>query len=139
MSDDGDIPKPLSDWLEKREARRLGVKKPKKTYQLKRSKLNPVSKKQKKRNKDYKDARVKHYSNESNRQCAICGKTENLSIHHKEGRGSNSANENTFVTLCILGTRFNELYPDLNHNEGLGCHQGVERNKTWARQHGYLS
>lgn len=137
-----DLSDSFPDWLRDKELKRAQKKekaqREKRFSSLRRSPLNKVSKKQKKRNQEYHQALDRHYEKESNKTCAICGSSNNLSIHHKEGRGSKVASEETFVTLCILGTRFNELYPDLNPNNGLGCHQGVEANKGWARENGFL-
>jgi CRISPR/Cas system-associated protein Cas10 (large subunit of type III CRISPR-Cas system) len=133
-----DVPDSLRTWLAKRESRALGEKKSRKTYQLKRTRLKPISAKQRKRNKEYKQATLAHYEQEANQVCAICGRSDNLSIHHSEGRGSKTSDKSTFISLCIIGTAFNKLYPELNSNGGLGCHQGVEANKAWARQQGYI-
>ena len=124
----------FEDYMKRRQDRLDGVEKPKKQRQG----LRPVSKKQQKKNQSYAKARERHYADEANRVCAICGTTNNLSIHHSEKRGDNTDKEETFISLCVIGSRFNELYPELNSNEGLGCHQGIERNKGWARERGYL-
>lgn len=108
------------------------------TGNLKRTRLNPVSKKQKKRNHDYNEARKRHYADETNRICAICGTNTHLSVHHAEGRGRNTADETTFITLCVLGSTFDVLHPELNSCNGQGCHQGVHANMEWARQNGYM-
>lgn len=100
--------------------------------------LNPVSRKQKKKNADYKKAREEHYSKIENRRCALCGTTDNLSVHHTNKRGNNIADASTFVTLCILGSAIDAIFPELNSCQGLGCHGKVERNKGWARDNNLL-
>lgn len=97
------------------------------------SRLNPVSKKRKKKNVDYKEASESHYSEEKNQRCFLCGKIDNLSIHHKKKRGKYLDDEFYFVTLCIAGSQFmNEKYPDSNPADS--CHQWVEANKGLARE-----
>lgn len=105
---------------------------------LKRTRLNPVSKKQKKKLVEYKHAREEHYSKEENQKCHFCGKTENLSIHHMKKRGDHLANQETFITLCLTGDFMDKRYPELNHSHQGGCHAFIEANKSWARKHGYL-
>lgn len=104
---------------------------------LKRGKpLKPISEKGKKRAKEYKKAREEHYSDEDNRRCALCGSTNNLSVHHTAKRGDNTAKGETFLTLCLTGSYMARLHPQLNYAEG--CHNFVEANKGWARENGYL-
>ena len=125
-------------YVREKEIRKREKGKPKPRKPLKRTRLNLVSKKQKKRNREYKKAREKHYENEENRSCAICGATNHLSIHHSRGRGRFTERKETFITLCCLGDTFNKIYPELNSCGGIGCHGGVEANHNWARENGYL-
>lgn len=127
----------FEDWLKKKEDRKNGVKPPKKVYQMKRSKLNPVSKKQKKKNALISKSYKEHYADEENRKCALCGSRENLSVHHRSKRlGDKAHDPNTFITLCLTGSYLADLHPELNRAEG--CHGMVEANKSWARQNNYL-
>ncbi len=103
---------------------------------LKRTRLNPVSKKQKKRLVEYKKARESHYSNETNQKCLLCGTSNNLSIHHSKGRGSSIAEEESFVTLCIFGRSMDVAYPDSIHVHSGGCHGWVHANSTLAKELG---
>lgn len=125
----------FEDYMRRKEERRLNGKK--KPQGLKKSRLRPVSKKQSKRNQAYAKAREEHYSDDSNKACAICGRTENLSIHHSAKRGSNIADARTFITLCVIGDTLARTHPELNYSS-LGCHGFVEANKGWARENGYL-
>jgi hypothetical protein len=122
-----------ANWIDERDGRRGLPRKP-----LRKSKLNPVSKKQKKRNKEYKYAKEQHYSSEENRVCFCCGSPNNLSIHHKEKRGINTSNRESFITLCIMGNYMDERYPESNHSHSGGCHGWVEANKSQARELGLL-
>jgi hypothetical protein len=85
---------------------------------LKRGKrLNPVSSKHKAELAVYSDKRKTYLL--CNPYCEICGVFA-TDIHHKERRGKNLNNEETWMPLC----RF--------------CHQKVESNGKWARENGYL-
>lgn len=136
----------LYEWCERKEKRRLegnrktpdGRKALRRTGALKKTKLNAVSKKQKKRNQEYKHARELHYSIEANRMCALCSRTDHLSIHHVSKRGANLSDHTKFVTLCLVGSYMDEKYPESNHSHQGGCHAWIEANKTWARENGYL-
>lgn len=138
--------KKLHEWLERKRAKekqpegagkRNGLRKVplKRGSELKKTKLNPVSKKQKKRLQEYEKAKEKHYKHDANRVCAICGSSNNLSIHHKSKRGSNIASD--LVTLCLIGNYLSNLHPELNPSSS-GCHGFVEANKGWARENGWL-
>lgn len=130
----------FEDFLARKERRLNGEPKPKKIPKpLKKTRLNPVSKKQKKRIKAYAKAREEHYSNADNQVCALCGRDSNLSIHHTKKRGASISDASTFVSLCIIGDVFRSLHPELNLNAGSGgCHGIVEANKSWARSKGLL-
>ena len=104
---------------------------------LKKTPLNPISKKQQKKLREYKKAREEHYSDEENQKCFLCGSTKNLSIHHIAKRGNLISDQSRFITLCLTGNYLNALYPDHNQS-GAGCHGHVEANKDWARQYGYI-
>lgn len=142
----------FDDWLERKRAKKEQPKSTGKGLRrrtglgttglgngtLKRTPLNKVSKKQKKRNKDYGKAKERHYAKEENRSCYLCGSREALSIHHKAKRGSNTADESTFVTLCLMGDFMDRKYPDSNHSHTGGCHAWIEANKSIAREIGLL-
>ncbi len=136
----------LSDWFARKEAKRsksTGFNVSKRTGlnrggQIKKTALNKVSKKQKKKNSEYKKARESHYSKESNQVCFICGRSNNISIHHSRKRGGNTSNEETFFTLCLIGNFADKLYPNSNHSHSGGCHGWVEGNKSIAREIGLL-
>jgi hypothetical protein len=100
--------------------------------------LNPVSKKQKKRNSAYDKAKKEFYQDESNQKCFLCGTREGLSIHHKGKRGSNTANAEDFATLCLVGNYMDQMHPELNHTGTGGCHGFIHANPSWARANGLL-
>lgn len=128
----------FDDWLaRKAEKKDKSRDFPRKQSGLKRTKgLNPFSAKGKKRSAEYKKAREEHYADEHNQVCAICGSRENLSIHHKAKRGTNTANKDTFITLCLAGSYLANLHPELNYAQG--CHNFIHSNPKWARENGYL-
>lgn len=97
-----------------------------------RTRLNPVSKKGKKKQKEYKHSREEHYAQEKNQVCFLCGNPNNLSIHHKKKRGNLIDDEFYFVTLCLASKYMNEKYPESNPAES--CHDWVEKNKGLARE-----
>jgi hypothetical protein len=96
--------------------------------------LNPVSKKRKKKNVNYKESVESHYADEKNQTCFLCGCSNNLSIHHKKKRGKVLDDEFYFVTLCLIGDYMDRLHPDSNHSHTGGCHGWVEGNKEQARE-----
>jgi hypothetical protein len=56
-------------------------------------------------------------------QCVIEGhrcRHRSTQIHHKRGRGRNLCNVETFMAVCA------------------GCHDHIERNRSWAKDQGYL-
>ena len=131
----------IDDWTKRQEEKRSGGSKkiPARRSGLKRGKLNPVSKKQKKKNADYTKAKSEHYKNEINQSCALCGTTKNLSVHHAKKRlEGNISNSSTFITLCLIGDYMDRTHPTSNHSHSGGCHSWIEANKTWARENGYL-
>lgn len=124
-------------WIRRKEEKRLGKTQSgitRRTGLVSRKGLNPVSKKQKKRNNDYKDAIKEHYEDEANQKCFLCGCSNNLSIHHKKKRGKETSDPFYFVTLCLVGNAMDERYPDSNHSHTGGCHGWVEGNKSIARE-----
>ncbi len=126
----------ISDWLRSKEEKR-----PKRIFSslTKRTRLNPVSKKQKKKNSDYAKAKEEHYKNDENRRCFFCGTTRYLSVHHTEKRTDGKiSDQKTFLTLCLLGDYLDRQNEDMNHSHSGGCHGFVEGNKQWARDNGYL-
>ena len=100
----------------------------------KKTRLNAFSKKQQKKNTSYENAKAKYLK--ENPACEICGKTDNLSIHHKAKRGDLIDDPDFFMTTCLTGTYLNDMFPELNRTEG--CHNVIESNKRWAREQGYL-
>lgn len=100
--------------------------------------LNPVSKKQKKKNSSYQQATTEHFKDEANQKCFLCGSTEALSIHHRRKRGKHIDDPFYFMTLCMIGDYLDKQYPDMNHSHSGGCHGFVEGNKEWAREKGYI-
>lgn len=128
----------ISSWLKGKEAKRSEGASPSQSGRLRSGRLNPVSKKQKKRNTEYKEAREQHYSDESNRRCKLCGTADNLSIHHTRGRGEHTSDTSSFVTLCILGSAMDKAWPDSNHSHSGGCHGWIEANKGFAKEKGIL-
>lgn|SRR6478609_2921208 len=130
----------ISDWLASKEKKRsegAGKIQPGRG-RLNRTKLNPVSKKGKQRQQEYKKAREEHYSNEANQKCFLCGSTSNLSIHHIRGRGKYTSDTSTYRTLCLVGSYMDEAWPELNSSGGTGCHGFIHANPSWAREHGLL-
>ena len=79
--------------------------------------LNPVSKKHKVELAEYSKRRKTYLLRYPH--CEICGVMA-TDIHHKERRGKNLNNEETWIPLCRA------------------CHQFVEANGIWAREKGYL-
>jgi len=126
----------VASWLESKAKRELerSAKRSAGRAGLKRGKINPVSKKQKKRNSGYKDAMAEHYSEEENQKCAMCGCRNALSIHHKNKRGKETDDAFYFITLCMIGDFMDKRYPDSNHSHSGGCHGWVEGNKDKARE-----
>lgn len=134
----------FDDWQKRKEEKRSGgakkvpAKQLRSSGGLKRGRLNPISKKQKKKNLEYAKAKKEFYSKEDNQWCAICGQTTGLSIHHTEKRiGGNLADQSTFLTLCLTSNFLNDKHPELNQSAS-GCHGFVESNKGWARLNGFL-
>lgn len=121
----------FEEWLENKNNPKP---KEKKRHELKRTRLKPVSSKQRKRLSSYKRAVEDHLSKDSNRYCAICGTNDGLTIHHISGRGSNI--DNDLITLCVTSYYLSERMPELNRKQG--CHGFVHANPKWARENGYL-
>lgn len=121
----------FEEWLNRKEK-----PKEKKRYVLKKTRLKPVSSKQRKRLSLYEQAKKDHYRSDKNQACFICGSRDGLSIHHVKGRGQNLCN--SFITLCLRGDYLDKKFPELNHNHTGGCHGFVEGNKKWARENGYI-
>jgi hypothetical protein len=127
----------IESWLESKDEKKSkpaskGLSRSKGLVSRKR--LNPVSKKQKKRNTEYKKAREEFYKDEANQKCFLCGSTSGLSIHHTKKRGNNISDNKHFVTLCLVGDYMDKLYPDANHSHTGGCHGFIEGNKSIARE-----
>jgi len=88
------------------------------TKPLKRTRLSPVSKKQQKRLRDYSAVR-KDYLDE-HPVCEACLQRPAEEIHHKEGRGSKTADPTTFMSICRR------------------CHNWIHANPNRAREEGWL-
>lgn len=123
----------FEDWIERKTNPK---QKEKKIYTLKRTRINPISKKQKKRNESYRKKHDEYLKN--HQRCEICGSSENLSIHHKMGRGSYTDKEEFFMVACMSGSFLNQKYPDSNHHHTGGCHGWIEANKKIARANGWI-
>lgn len=52
--------------------------------------------------------------------CQLCGVKPSTDIHHKEKRGRNYLNPETFMVFCR------------------GCHDEIHSHPAWAREMGYL-
>lgn len=127
--------KDIASWLASKEEKRLkGISKASSGKGLRRTRLNPVSKKQKKRNASYEQSKKEFLEKESNQKCYLCGKTSSLSIHHRDKRGDNLDNPLLFLTLCMIGDYMDKEYPDSNHSHSGGCHGWAEGNKETARE-----
>ena len=87
-------------------------------FKKKGGKLNPVSQSRRKKNDQYSKAK-KEYFNSVNSTCEICG-MEATDIHHKNKRGKNLSNINTFMAVCRP------------------CHNKIHDNPAWARENNYL-
>lgn len=135
----------IDDWYARQEARRSGTtgkghgrsKGLSRSGSLKRTRLNKVSKKQKKKNQETAKAYKEHYTKEENRCCHFCGRVDGLSVHHIAKR-SGGNHDKQLITLCLVGDYLDQLYPELNHSHQGGCHNFIEANKSWAREQGYL-
>jgi hypothetical protein len=103
-------------------------------------KRKPMRKSSIKRSKEeglYRKASLKHLK--ENPSCEICGRKDNLSIHHKSGRiGELLYDEGNLMTLCLIGYILDKKYPNSNHNHTGGCHGWVEANKSIARENGWI-
>ena len=80
--------------------------------------LNRVSKKHRAELAVYSGKRKAYLL--SNPFCDICG-VEATDIHHKARRGKNLNNVETWMPVCRQ------------------CHQYIESNGKWAREHGYIT
>jgi len=129
----------FEEYLSNKEAKRLESTKPVPSKRIRSGRLNPVSKKGRKKRQEYAKASKEHYQNDENRRCALCGSQGNLSIHHiKKRLEGNHAEKETFITLCLTSKFMDERYPQSNHSHSGGCHGWIEGNKEWARENGYL-
>lgn len=86
---------------------------------LKRTRLNPVSKKRRVQNKEYSKVRTAYIAEHP--RCEICTNGRSTDIHHKIGRwGERLADDTFFMALCRE------------------CHEQIHKNPTWAYANGYL-
>jgi hypothetical protein len=86
---------------------------------LKRTKLNPVSKKRKKQLNEYHLLRREFLF--QNNICAMCKDAKSTDIHHVAGRWQERLNDkNKWQPLCR------------------GCHDYIHRNPEWAYAQGWL-
>ena len=127
----------ISSWLEsktkdKSKSIRKGLSRGKRL--VARKGLNKVSKKQKKKNQEYKKAREEFYKDETNQKCFLCGCSDNLSIHHTKKRGNSISDATSFVTLCLVGDYMDKLYPNANHSHTGGCHGFIHGNASIGRK-----
>jgi hypothetical protein len=66
-----------------------------------RKALNPISKKQSARSKEYNVKRLKFLMENTVCQAALPGCTYHaVQVHHREGRGEKTTDEKTFVAIC---------------------------------------
>jgi uncharacterized protein YlaI len=86
---------------------------------MKRSPLRRCSKKHAKELETYRVLRLSYLSEHQFCEMDGCGNRANQ-IHHKEKRGKNLNNIDTWMALC----------PD--------CHTKIEDNKSWARENNLL-
>lgn len=77
-----------------------------------------MSEKMKVKSKEYSSLRLEYLFDHID--CEICNFLSATQIHHKELRGKNHNNVETFLAVC-------------NH-----CHQRIHENPKWARENGYL-
>jgi len=79
--------------------------------------INKVSSKHKKKLIEYSKIRKEYMM--LHMFCEVCG-VPATDIHHKERRGLNMCNAETFMSVCRP------------------CHMKIESNGKWAREMGYL-
>lgn len=86
---------------------------------LKRTRLNPVSKKRKNQNAEY--IRVRKTYLLLHPLCELCSKSIATDIHHKAGRWKERLTDaENFMALCR------------------DCHEHIHKNPAWAYGNGYL-
>lgn len=86
---------------------------------LKRTRLNPISKKRREQNKDYSKVRKAYMT--AHPKCELCNKANASDIHHKAGRWKERLTDATnFMALCRE------------------CHEHIHKNPGWAYGNGYL-
>lgn len=86
---------------------------------MKRTRLKPMSDKQRRRMEEYRSKRKTYMK--FNTVCEVKGcSSKPKDIHHKDGRGSNTNNMNTWMAVCRP------------------CHNEIHANPSWAREKGYL-
>lgn len=99
--------------------------------------MRQQSKKGRKRQSKYSKAASEYLK--ENPFCEICGREENLSIHHKAGRnGSLLWDKRYFMTTCMIGYVLDKMFPNSNKNHTGGCHGWIEANKNLAREKGWI-
>lgn len=85
---------------------------------MKRSKLNPVSKKRAKENRLYLKLRNEYL--EEHELCEVCELGDSFDVHHRRGRGIYLCEVEWFLAVCRP------------------CHIYIEKHRLWAREQGYL-
>jgi hypothetical protein len=88
------------------------------TFTLKRTRVNPVSTKQRKRASLYTTQRKAYLAEHS--ICEVCGRRDATDIHHKAGRGGRTNDESTFTAVCRE------------------CHDWIHHHPADARAKGFL-
>ena len=86
---------------------------------LKKTRLNPVSKKRGTQNREY--TKVRKIYIDTHKRCELCSKADATDIHHKAGRWKERLTDATnFMALCRE------------------CHEHIHKHPEWAYLNGYL-
>lgn len=127
----------VESWLKSKEEKRTkaaGQGLGRRVGLTSRKGLNPVSKKQKKKNSSYQKEKYEFFQREDNQKCFLCGCLNNLSLHHRKKRGEHVDDALYFMALCMVGNFMDEKYPDSNHSHSGGCHGWTHANGELARE-----
>lgn len=85
---------------------------------MKRTPLRRVSKKRAKETKEYMEIRKDFM--EKYPICEVCTKAKSTDVHHKEKRGKNYLEKDTWLSVCR------------------SCHMKIHEQPAWARENNYL-
>jgi hypothetical protein len=100
------------------------------------TRINPVSDKKRKQNKEYSVLRKDFLKDKTNSYCkaALPGCTgkdkSTLTIHHMKGRGRHTLDKNTWVTLCFNCHRWVEEHPEKAKIMGLSLNRNENYDRT---------